>query len=637
MPLSGNKEQKNTGHGLTWVFDPVPPSGALQGGNAALHVFDANLESFVREVLQNSRDQRRPDEQVEVRFILEQLDGQHKEEFLQTIVWGVLREHLHAAEHSRGASSARILSDSVETLEREPLVLMRIEDSGTYGLTGKEDDRGDNFNALCRHTLMTTENAPQRGGFYGLGKAVLWRFSSIYTVLFSSRVKENPRDGFRLFGRAELPNHETDRGSWNGPGWFGVPERTAAGRFRAVSAWDEVAEEAARQARLFRGVQLGTGTSILIVGFQNPAREEPQALTETAEEIARLAARWFWPSIHDGSLEVKAQVKNNGTAQTEVRAELAGEVDPFVRAMEEKEPGREAVDRGQVAEARIPMSIPSRKDSMDRAGSTAGNPSVRLRLRVATGIEQPSQSEHDNRIALVRGSGMVVKYFRPRSQIEDRVFHGVLLAGEALGDCDENLAVERFLQAAEPPAHNDWLHSTDRLKGEYKRGYRKALEELWKSIDGKVAEMCQQNVEPGTQGPEKLRKMFRLKGPEGAAGSGTSFVPEVKAELHGTVWHFWGKVRKVRNQEKPWQVAIRLRLAAETGKGENLPLEGLEISRGKGKIARNPGTGTILVAGTERLVEFSGHSVDITGVVDAHLFVRTRLDVDINSSFRGAK
>ncbi|HEX2201571.1 MAG TPA: hypothetical protein VHH93_06220 [Gammaproteobacteria bacterium] len=32
--------------------------------------------------------------------------------------------------------------------------------------------------------LYTSEDRPQRGGSYGLGKAVLWRFSSFSTVLF---------------------------------------------------------------------------------------------------------------------------------------------------------------------------------------------------------------------------------------------------------------------------------------------------------------------------------------------------------------------------------------------------------------------------------------------------------------------
>ena len=32
---------------VDWVFDPIPPSGAVQGGTPSAHVFDPDLDSFV--------------------------------------------------------------------------------------------------------------------------------------------------------------------------------------------------------------------------------------------------------------------------------------------------------------------------------------------------------------------------------------------------------------------------------------------------------------------------------------------------------------------------------------------------------------------------------------------------------------
>src|SRR5690349_20968213 len=81
---------------LSWIFDPAPPSGSRRGGLANAQVFDPTLDSFVREVLQNSRDQRLNDNRVDVRFTLTDVSGAELDMLLQAICWPQLREHLAA-------------------------------------------------------------------------------------------------------------------------------------------------------------------------------------------------------------------------------------------------------------------------------------------------------------------------------------------------------------------------------------------------------------------------------------------------------------------------------------------------------------------------------------------------------------
>lgn len=40
-----------------WLFDGLPPSGARRGGDPSEYVFRHDIESFVREVVQNANDQ----------------------------------------------------------------------------------------------------------------------------------------------------------------------------------------------------------------------------------------------------------------------------------------------------------------------------------------------------------------------------------------------------------------------------------------------------------------------------------------------------------------------------------------------------------------------------------------------------
>ena len=82
----------------TSVFDPEPPSGARKGGLANAEVFDPEIDSFVREVLQNARDQKRKeDDTVNVRFATIDLSGTLKDEFLEAMDWQELRPHVESA------------------------------------------------------------------------------------------------------------------------------------------------------------------------------------------------------------------------------------------------------------------------------------------------------------------------------------------------------------------------------------------------------------------------------------------------------------------------------------------------------------------------------------------------------------
>ena len=55
---------------IEWIFDPVPPSGAIQGGVPSSHVFTPDLDTFVRETIQNSMDQKTTGP-VTVNFVFE--------------------------------------------------------------------------------------------------------------------------------------------------------------------------------------------------------------------------------------------------------------------------------------------------------------------------------------------------------------------------------------------------------------------------------------------------------------------------------------------------------------------------------------------------------------------------------------
>jgi hypothetical protein len=436
------------GPGLRWIFDQPLASGARQGGTAAGYVFGRGLNDFVREVLQNSHDQKREDvDSVTVTIRMHELEGASAASFLDAMGWPQLEPHLASVAAGR-TSIATVIGDALERVLDRRLRLLSISDSGARGLTGGEDDQDSNYNNLCRNVLQTADERGNRGGSHGLGKAVLWNFSSLKTVLFSSTLDGPGQSGLRLFGRTDLPSHETDEGRWHGPGWYGVPD--PSGAERAVSAWDTKpgVVDIARALHLDR-TGLNTGTSVLVVGFFEPGLDAPRSGEEIIGELLTAASRWFWPSLlrEPPTLRVIGEVwKGNERVLTDA-ATVGEEVKPYRDAITAHTLVSKAVEAGQVAEREIEFRTPARK----AFGDDPGHPPVTGRVNLRLIRSEGTASSATNRIALIRGAGMVVDYWRPqRTPLDGGGFFGVLRVGQRTGPARPT---RRWSGSSGPPSH----------------------------------------------------------------------------------------------------------------------------------------------------------------------------------------
>lgn len=612
---------------MDWIFDPPPPSGAIQGGVPSSHVFPPDLDTFVREVVQNSLDQSKG-ELVTVRFVLERLEASMKEDFLGAIGWHNLREHMAGAAEAGFATISPKLAEGLHQAESAALTILRVEDYGTVGLVGDEDEMGKNFGALCKNTLDTCSDRPLRGGSYGLGKAVLWSYSSLSTVLFSSLIEDGSSLRFRLIGRSELPYHTTSSRRWSGPGWYGKPEMTAGHLPRAVSAWDDAARHAAVPAHLARDYEQGTGTSVLILGFDEPGEEQARPLRDVAHETALSISRWFWPSLREPHprLAVCIEVHDNGDEVYNQKVEISSEVAPFVMALSTDQLAETLEQQDDVVREVIPFRIPARKTHT--CGNEARELDTQLELVVRQGGTEAGP-EFKNSIALVRGAGMVVQYRPVAVPLSDKRFHGVLLAGRARGDDDADRAAEHFFRAAEPPSHKEWVGTTDRLRAEYRRGAQTQLQGLWRTMESAIGRLCQEDIPATSEGPERLARMFRIGGRGGGGGGSAKFrVTGLNAHLIRGVWHYSGRVTRQSEGGNPWEFTVAMWLAGETGKGELVPVDLLEANHGE--VTLGPVAGRVVVPGHITRVDFSGETHGV-GEDQRAMFRSTRLRVEVKA------
>lgn len=579
------------GDEITWVFDRTPPSGARRGGNPSEHAFDQDFETFVREVLQNSNDQG-VDAPVEVTFHAKTLEGEALESFLNSIGWEVLEPHLESvAKTDRGAGLANFLK---ELDHEEQMTILAIEDSNTEGLTGPESGEDSNFTALCKDDLISHKKESKAGGTYGLGKSVLWSFSGIRTVIFNSWFpsdgNEQHDDPPRLVGRSELPSHQLDETWFDGSGWFGLKKGSDEAAW-AQSVWGDSASTIAEDLLVPRdGSQ---GTSILIMGFRDPTGSDldPQQIVQKTGEAAR---KYFWPSMMGADPRLDVFVE---TSESREKASYQdNRVEPFAECVEafmNDDLSSELESPGDIVKETIDVEIPDKRD-----GTTTSQGEATLLVRLA---EEGSDHDLLNRVAIFRGSGMVVDYWnRSNLAIGARPFHAVLITGEGhilgreLKEGDKNL--EEFLRLSEPPSHQEWT-STRSLKDTYKQGYWKAIQTLDSDVKDYLRKLVVPQPREGERGPDLLRKRFPI-GASSGGGRPTGEEPfhfeRLRATFEQNRWNFEGKIKANTDDHEGWEVKIELFPLGEEGQRfEAIPIESLSVD--------TPGTAAVLSGNRARV------------------------------------
>lgn len=581
-----------------WIFDALPPSGQRRGGDPSEYAFNRTLDTFVREALQNANDQSLPHgrTRAEVHFDLQELTGSKLEDFLTALGWKDLARHLRGAADVQSISKFRNFADAAQ--ERDRLTLLRVEDRYTTGLVGDETEGSSNFRALCRDSLLSHKKESS-GGSYGLGKSVYWAFSEWATVLFHSCLDEDGPSRHRLIGRVELPSHETAKASYAGPGWFGRRERATGGE-RAVSLWDDQARELARHLHMTRPSKI-TGTTILVVGFRDPTDDEPRELPELLQQIRASAARFFWPAMNFPK-PLRIVVGGEPVAET-------SEVAEFADTWRRRAQGGASLEKpGDVVRRTLQISVPRLRKEKGSSDATECDLLVRL-------ADPSSTSPYDNRLAVFRGPGMVVKYFPIDQAGTLPRFHAILACGEGRTPEDptpSDRRAEAFLRKCEPPGHDEWS-PTPRLRDDYVKGGGASLTQLFDAARKAIRELLLPQTGDAQRGPELLQRRFPL-GSVGDPTTTTTASPfnfrDLAAVFTDGRWEFSGTVEPALSGHA-WTAAITLKMLGEDGgDAGRLKITDFELRDRKGIKYEHSLDGAITLSATRGVEEvvFSGHS-----------------------------
>lgn len=603
---------------------------------------DSELETFVREVLQNANDQGiYDDEPVKVTFEFNRLtDG--LDEFLNALQWDNqpensenLRWHIRRAMENEQARDPG-LKRFVEGFERDELLVLSIHDENTTGLIGEEDDSSDPFGALVKDFGGSEKPESSSGGSHGVGKTVLWAFSSLSTVLFNSNPNEHS-SGYtppRLIGRSILPahEHEDENKTYTNHGWFGLDSEEDISRLgRPPSVWDDsgAASELASSLCVGRDTE-GPGTSIGVVGFRIPGEDMNPDPDELVDDISHAAVKHFWPAIARGDLEVKVRTPD-GT-ERDADWDAAPGVKPFAKCYGKlfDTEASELDGPGSVAKTDVEVTVPEENgdviDSPDPEYETAGD----LLIRQLTPEDKEaleSDTDQDlkaNRVARLRGAQMIVNYV-DKSSLADRGsdFVSVLVCGEAQSPngetpSDEQKALEKFLKRSEPTQHDDWKGSkNDYLKKHYDGTIVKEIAALsGERLEQALAEIVHEEIESGEEVPgmDDVADIMDGRSTDGnGAGSVMEWERGPRTWFEDGRWHLEAEGGPDVVDHGSWDVTVELdRLDVDASESDSVAVDSVTSLTG-GVTVVDVGDGKRLeIPASVESVEFEGSSESVT-------------------------
>ncbi|MFK5633350.1 helix-turn-helix domain-containing protein [Ornithinimicrobium sp. LYQ103] len=597
-----------------WYHRPAPQDAGRELGNAAGFAFHGGLSTLGRETCQNILDEAQPGQPtVEARYTLIEVSGVRLDNFLEAIKFDDLKPHLEAAADSRQKVAAVIRRGLTALADDGRLILLRVEDYGAKGLVGPEYDDG-NYMAVVRN-ILDSFKGDNAGGSYGLGKSVMWACSQFGMVLINSTLsvaQDGKREG-RYIGRLELPWHRltaAEAGSpeaYAGPAWFGEKDEARGGVTR--SYWGN--EALALDTYLARDEE-EPGTSFLIVGAYDPD-ERFQTIEEMHDELVNALAANFWPAMVEragddpGMMTALVRSERNGVT---IKSDLVDphSYTPAKARMLQVHRDDLTVDSleqpGDVVRRRITLEVPKRLS--DGGHGSQQHEAVLL-------VTEADEDETANRVAFLRGTHMVIREELVAGlRMGSRTFHAVVLAGLAAGDEPADKAADRFLRAAEPPAHDDWRVTPD-VSSSYARGYGTALRDFKNEVRQAIREIVGRPTRDLSDGPDALKELLRISPPT----VDTTKRPRVKSavgkpDAEGR-WSLDVRV-SLPAREAPWRFSPVLRFGTESGAAIPVVWEEL-VPETKCTV-----TGDVVVAEAgAREVRFRGTSKADTHPVDASL------------------
>lgn len=316
-----------------------------------------------------------------------------------------------------------------------------------------------------------------------------------------------------------------------------------------------------------------------------------------AAQVEEAVAEDFWPALTLGALSVSVQVAEGSDVHRTVEIDVSAARPEFAELLEHHRRGEvveKLLEPGDVARVPVNLEIP--------ACSTPGqqHPAFVHTAYVLVRRADPSADSDTYGLAqYFRGTGMVIeKRDLSRILVGVQPFHVSVLCGTAAGGSTDDEQAERFLRAAEPPAHNTW-EITDKVQREYARGSGAALNRLHLAVRAAVKSLLTPSVDNPPDGPRDLATLFKLGQPSRAERAPRLIVDSATVNDDGA-WHIEATIRVPSPGARIVGRPI-VRFQGETGGGTKVSWKELEAVKDC-----TVETDSVVIASGKRTARFRG-------------------------------
>lgn len=265
-----------------WFFSESPKNQDLGPNDAKFEIFKPDINSLVRESIQNSMDAV-DDDSIPVRmsFKIKYFQGSSHPQFFE------LKRHIDGCLEYWGDDAKNVFGPISQALQlssgRERLHYIEVSDANTSGMDYEIGNNRTKFHGFLHSTGASNKKSANSGGSFGIGKAAYFAMSPLRSIIVSTMTQE----GVQTFqGVAMLCTHIVD----------GIL-RTPIG-FYSTNNENPVVDESEIPIRFKR---TEPGSSINIMGIQIASQGD---MDNIYEEIKIAVLRNFWLAIYNDRLDV---------------------------------------------------------------------------------------------------------------------------------------------------------------------------------------------------------------------------------------------------------------------------------------------------------------------------------------------
>lgn len=269
-----------------WIFSDLGAADKVGVNESGIGIFKRQpYKGLAKEILQNVTDAKNPglpeDSPVRTRFELIYIDRDDIPDV--TRLNDVIHKCYQYYPDGDDGEKLKRIQDAADKylLTSGKVPVLKISDYNTTGLRGVKEEKGSNWTGLVRERSATNKSNGSSGAF-GVGKFAPYNFSSLRTVLYSTKTIN---DEIAFQGKALLTTFKEEGKLKQNIGLFADVN---SDNYDAIFSADEIAPVFRRETE---------GTDIFVLGFEKE--------NDWIEQSAISVIEYFFYSIYRGNLEVE--------------------------------------------------------------------------------------------------------------------------------------------------------------------------------------------------------------------------------------------------------------------------------------------------------------------------------------------